>query len=73
MLELPLSEAQLMDHLQLVVVSYSDGNPYWENGTRLSISNKVIRDMAEDIIDDNFRKYLIDHSSMIKKLFNPKK
>lgn len=59
----------LRQHLQLVVSSYSYMNTHWENGTRRSIRNTVIRDMAEDTLDDRFRDFLKDNTALVEQIF----
>lgn len=63
------SPEQLRQHLQLVVASYSNVTTYWENGTRRSICNTVIKDMGEDTLDDSFRDFLTDNSALIEQIF----
>ena len=60
---------QLLQHLQLVVTSYSSVTTYWENGTRRSICNTVIKDMTEDTLDDRFSDFLTANSTLIKQIF----
>ena len=60
---------QLQQHLQLIVTSYSSVNTYWENGTRRSICNTVIKDMAEDALDEGFRDFLTNNSTLIEHVF----
>lgn len=63
------SEEQLLKHLQMVVVTYTDGIPKWENGTRRSISHNVIRDMAADTVKEDFRYYLKQNVAVLEKLY----
>ena len=69
MLEAQPSEEQLLQHLQLVVITYTDGIPHWENGTRLSISHNVIRDMAEDTVKEDFRLFLKQNAGALEKMY----
>ena len=69
MLEALPSEEQLLKHLQMVVITYTDGIPKWENGSRLSIAHNVIRDMADDTIKEDFRYFLKQYVDVIEKLF----
>ena len=69
MLEALPSEEQLLKHLQMVVITYTDGKPQWENGSRLSIAHNVIRDMADDTIKEDFRYFLKQYVDVIEKLF----
>ncbi len=39
----------------------------WENGTRQSISNKMIADMASDVIGDDFRYFLKHNNGLLKE------
>jgi len=64
---------ELLPHLQLVVITYTDGIPRWENGTRRSIDHKVIKDMTEDTIKDDFRKYLKDNAKVLEKMYTRQK
>lgn len=68
-LESRLSEEQLLKHLQIVVITYTDGNSHWVNGTQRSISHQVIRDMAEDTIKDNFGYFLKQNATKLEKLY----
>lgn len=56
--------AQLQECLKLVVITRSKVT-CWENGTRRSIANTVIRDMALDIPDEGFREYIRYHKEYI--------
>jgi DNA gyrase subunit B len=69
MLEALPSEEQLLKHLQMVVITYTDGIPKWENGSRLSIAHNVIRDMADDTIKEDFRYFLMQNVDVIENLF----
>lgn len=60
---------QLQQHLQLIVTSYSSVITYWENGTRRSICNTMIKDMAEDALDEGFRDFLTNNSTLIEHVF----
>lgn len=65
------SEEDLLRHLQMVVITYTDGIPHWENGTRLSISHNVIRDMAEDTVKEDFRYFLKQNTGALEKMYKP--
>lgn len=69
MLDVLPSEEQLLKHLQMVVISYTDGPPKWVNGSRLAIDHKVISDMAEDTIKEDFRYYLKQNAAVLEKLY----
>lgn len=69
MLEVLPSEEQLLKHLQMVVITYTDGRPQWENGSRLSIAHNVIRDMADDTVKEDFRYFLKQNSAVLEKLY----
>lgn len=63
------SSKQLQQHLQLIVTTYSSATTYWENGTRRSICNTVIKDMAEDTLDEGFMDFLTNNSNLIEQIF----
>ena len=69
MLGVQPSEEQLLKHLQMVVISYTDGIPKWENGSRLSIDHNVIRDMAEDTVKEDFRYFLKQNAAKLEKMY----
>lgn len=69
MLEVLPSEEQLLKHLQMVVITYTDGRPQWENGSRRSIAHNVIRDMADDTVKEDFRYFLKQNSAVLEKLY----
>lgn len=58
----------LLKHLQLVLVTDSQYT-VWANATRTSLCNTLLRDMAEDTINNEFLDYLKDHKEYFRKLF----
>lgn len=69
MLDLSLTEEQLRQHLQLVLITDSDFTS-WSNGTRTAIDNILIRDMAQDTLGDNFRRFLKEHADALTAMLN---
>ncbi len=55
----PIRQAELEEHLYLVVETWcSRFASVWENGTRQSIRNVMIKDMAHDLFATEFLNYL---------------
>ncbi len=64
-----ISEEDLLKHLQLVLVTDCDAYTAWVNGARKGIENVMIRDMAQDIIGDDFQYYIKQNKAALIKLF----
>ena len=68
--DIAVTEAQLQKHLLLVVLTDTPESVIcWGNGARKSIANTVIRDMAEDMVGEDFRYYLKENSAYIQGCF----
>ena len=66
-----MTQEQLRQHLMLVVLSNTpESATCWENGTRKSIASTLIRDMAEDMIDGDFRHYLKQNREYLEACFS---
>ena len=71
--EITVTKKQLCRHLMLVVLTETpEAATCWENGTRKSIANTLIRDMAEDMLDDDFRHYLKENRDHLISCFSEK-
>ncbi len=62
------TKEKMMDHLHLVVLSSGDIT-CWQNGSRRSIENVLIRDMAQDILKDAFPAYVHKNRQQLRELF----
>lgn len=62
------TKEEMMEHLHLVVLSSSDIT-CWQNGSRRSIENALIRDMAQDILKDALPAYVHKNRQQLRELF----
>lgn len=63
-----IRKQDLLAHLRLVAVSDAEIT-YWVNGTRNSIQNVLIRDMAQDAIRDRFHSFAERNKEVLAELF----
>lgn len=69
--EQPLTFNVLSRHLSIVLVSWcAPWCTRWENGTRLAITNRVIRDMTQDALSGEFRNFLHANQDEVKTILN---
>lgn len=68
-IEQPVSKEQVLSCVRLLVATDAS-RTCWVNGTRTSIENTLITDMAQDILDDRFRYYLKENIKQIISLLN---
>ena len=61
-----ISKKKLAEHLQLVIHTESDVT-CWVTAGKMAIENKLLRDMAEDTIDEQFRTFLKENKEAIQK------
>lgn len=62
-----LTKKALLKHLQLLLITEAPVT-VWTNATQTRIQNILLRDMAADTIDDNFRLYLKENKEYIKTI-----
>lgn len=65
----PVSKKQVLSCVRLVAASDAS-RTCWVNGTRTSIENTLIKDMAQDILDDRFQMYLKENVSQITSILH---
>lgn len=64
----PLTEEEIAKHFTVVIASWCPSVcTAWENGTRSSIHNQLIRDLAHDATVQEFENYLYRHKNTLQQ------
>lgn len=62
---------ELLQHLVLVLETKCDAHmTRWANGAQTALNNRMLTDMAEDLIGEDFRQYLKEHRGAIEALLD---